>query len=112
MLCISERDLCILEPIPGSGIAGSCISASETANLGAFLKYVNSGVWTWAFSIGIALAVLNGTIGSLQIVLSGGDSGKVEAGKTRFIWSAVGLILLLLSGVILQFLNPKGFVNL
>ena len=106
--CISEQDLCILEPIPG-GI--DVIPASETAGLGAFLRYVNGGLWNWAFSVGVGIAVLNGTIGGLMIVLSNGDSGKVEAGKSRFFWSAMGLVLLLLSGVALQFLNPIGFKN-
>jgi hypothetical protein len=107
--CIPERDLCILEPLPG-GV--DVIPASSTAGLGAFLLYVNSGVWQWAFAIGVALAVLNGTVGGFMIVLSNGDSGKIEAGKSRFFWSGMGLILLLLSGVILEFLNPIGFRNL
>ncbi len=80
--------------------------------MGAFRQYVNSGVWQWAFGMGIAIAVLNGTIGGLEIVLSNGDSGKVEAGKSRFFWSAMGLVLLLLSGVILEFINPLGFMNI
>ncbi len=106
--CISERDLCILEPIPG-GI--DVIPASAAVGLGAFFYYINNGVWQWVFGIGVAMAVLNGTAGGFMIVLSNGDSGKVDAGKSRFFWSAVGLVVLLLSGVILEFLNPLGFQN-
>lgn len=106
--CIGERDLCILEPIPG-GI--DVIPASEAIGTGAFFYYINNGIWQWIFGIGVALAVLNATIGGFMVVLSNGDSGKIEAGKSRFFWSAVGLIVLLLSGVILEFLNPLGFQN-
>lgn len=108
--CIARNDLCILEPIPGSGLIS--IAASDIGNLGAFLRYVNGGVWQWAFGMGIGIAVLNGTFGGLTIVLSNGDSSKIEAGKTRFLWSAIGLIILFLSGVILNFINPVGFTNL
>ncbi len=61
--------------------------------------------------MGVAIAVLNGVIGGFQIVMSNGDSGKVDAGKTRFISSAIGLVVLLLSGVILNFINPSGFTT-
>ncbi len=106
--CPDPNDLEILEPLPGGP---TCIPASSIGNLGAVLAYVNNGVWFWAFSMGVAIAVLNGVIGGLTIVLSNGDSGKIEAGKTRFMWSAIGLIILLLSGVILAFINPRGFRN-
>ncbi len=108
--CIARNDLCILEPIPGSGLTS--IAAGDIGNLGAFIRYINGGVWQWAFGMGIGIAVLNGTFGGLTIVLSNGDSSKIEAGKTRFLWSAIGLIILFLSGVILQFINPVGFTNL
>lgn len=77
--------------------------------LGPVLYYVNSGVWRWAFRMGVAVAILNGVYGGFTIVRSNGDSGKVDEGKTRFIWSAVGLAMLLLSGALLSFLNPFAF---
>lgn len=103
--CISEKSLCILEPIPG----GATVVEPGGAPLQIFYNYVNGGLWQWAFRIGVAIAVLNGTFGGLQIVMSNGDSGKVDAGKMRFIASTIGLVMLLLSGVILEFINPIGF---
>lgn len=104
-LCIDARQLCILEPVPG----GNQVVNPGGAPLQIFFDYINTGLWQWAFMMGVAIAVLNGTIGGLQIVMSNGDSGKVDAGKTRFISSTLGLIMLLLSGVILEFINPIGF---
>lgn len=103
--CIPETSICILEPLPG----GVDEIPSSPVPLNAFLVYVNRGLWTWAFGLGVAIAVQTGVIGGFQIVLSNGDSGKVDAGKKKFIGSAIGLIILLLSGVILNFLNPWAF---
>lgn len=70
----------------------------------AWQLYVNQGLWQWALMIGVALAVLNGTIAGFQIMI--GDRDK---GKERFTWSLVGLVLLLFAGVILAFINPNAF---
>ncbi len=105
--CIPESHLCILEPWPGMPI--SMPPSVVERPLGPFLYYINAGVWPWIFKMGVAVAVLNGVFGGFQIVMSNGDSGKIDEGKNRFIWSAVGLIMLLLSGTILHFLNPVGF---
>ncbi len=103
--CISERHLCILEPLPG----GVKFIPAGGPPMSAFFTYINRGVWQWAFTMGVAIAVLNGVIGGLQIVMSNGDTGKVDAGKTRFVSSTIGLLMLLLSGVILNFINPDIF---
>ncbi len=104
-LCIDERQLCILEPVPG----GNQVVNPGGAPLQIFFDYINTGLWQWAFMMGVAIAVLNGTIGGFEIVMSNGDSGKVDKGKARFISSTIGLVMLLLSGVILEFINPIGF---
>lgn len=103
--CIAETSICILEPVPG----GVDEIPSSAIGLQAFFYYINNGVWNWAFGLGVAVAVQMGVIGGFQIVLSNGDTGKVDAGKKKFIGSAIGLIILLLSGVILNFLNPWAF---
>jgi hypothetical protein len=102
------NDLILLEPVPGGP---STIPASSTSQLGAFFIYFNQGIWPWAFGVGVGIAVLNCTIGGLQMVLSNGDTGKVDAGKTRFMWATLGLLMLFLAGTILSFINPQGFVS-
>lgn len=103
--CISTQDLCLLEPTPG-GV--SYIPASTTSNMGAFLTYINNGIWYWAFGVAIGIAVLNGTVAGFQIMMGGPN---VEKGKERFMWATIGLLLLLLSGTILAFINPQGFTS-
>ena len=103
---ISVNDLCLLECTP----AGLCvIPASLTSGMGAFFLYTNFGFWQWAFGIGIAIAVLNATIGGLQMTLSNGEQAAFQAGRDRILWSILRLLLLLLSGTILSFINPAGF---
>ena len=104
--CIDFRSICILEPLPGGGVTSIAPGGSP---LTAFYTYRDQGVWQWAFMIGVAIAVLNCVIGGLQIVMSNGDTGKVDAGKTRLLSSTIGLLMLLLAGVILEFINPIGF---
>lgn len=108
--CIPETSLCVLEPLPGANPSGEI----NSSGFQVFLDYINgsngsSGVWSWAIKIGVAIAILNGVFGGFQIVMSNGDSSGIDAGKKRFIGSAIGLALLLLSGVILHFINPYGF---
>ena len=105
--CIPEDHLCILEPWPGMPI--SMPPAAASTPLGPFFYYINSGVWQWAFRMAVAVAILNGVYGGFTIARSNGDSGKVDEGKQRFLWSALGLLILLLAGVILTFINPLGF---
>jgi hypothetical protein len=106
--CIGANDLCILEPLPG-GVSVITAEDLQGGGISVFFYYVNNGVWQWAFSIGVAIAVLQGTVAGFQIVTSNGDSGKIGAAKERFLWATFGLLVLLLSGVILNFINPLGF---
>jgi hypothetical protein len=103
--CISPKDICILEPFPG----GPFHLSPSVAPFENFKQYVNNGVWQFMFKIGAAIAVLNGVIGGLQIVFSNGDSGAIEKGRHRLLWSMAGLIMLVMAGVIMTFINPIAF---
>lgn len=104
-LCISPKSICILEPLPG----GPKWLNPTVAPFQNFKDYLNNGVWQFMFNIGVAIAVLNGTIGGFQIVFSNGDSGAIEKGRHRLIWSMLGLIMLVMAGVIMSFINPVAF---
>lgn len=105
--CISETYQCILEPWPG--MPRYFDPSAAAGPLAPFFNYVNNGVWQWAFRVGVSVAILNGVYGGFLITKSNGESGKIDEGKQRFLWSGLGLVMLLLSGVILTFLNPIGF---
>jgi|GEM_PF-3427585 len=105
---IPFTSICIMEPFPG----GVDEIPSGGIGLDAFFYYINNGVWQFVYRVGVAATVFAGVLGGLKIVLSNGDSGKIDEGKKMFISSIIGLTVLLLAGVILEFLNPIGFDNL
>jgi hypothetical protein len=105
--CIPSTSICILEPLPG----GVDEIPSGGIGFSAFFMYLNNGMWQLIYKIGVAATVFSGVLGGFQIIVSNGDSGKIDAGKSRFIHSIIALIVLLLAGVILEFLNPSGFTN-
>lgn len=105
--CIDIKDICILEPLPGGD---TIIHAGSDP----FMCYINgcgggSGLWQWIFGIGIAVAVLQGVVAGFQMTVFG--ASQMEAAKTRFTWAVAGLLILLLAGAILNFLNPSGFTS-
>lgn len=102
--CIPVNCICILEPLPG-GVKTIC--PNDTQPLEPFFLYVNKGLWEWAFGVGIAIAVLQGVVAGFQITTGG--QAKMEAGKERFMWAVLGLLMLLFAGAILSFINPEGF---
>lgn len=96
----------LLEPLDDAGT--STIPAQS--GLGVFFTYFNLG---WPIVVGSAagIGVLQALVGGIQIMLSGNDSGKREEGKTRMLWALAGLLLIGLSGLILEVLNPLAFTQ-
>lgn len=105
---VSMKDLCILEPLPG----GPSSFAPTTKPFAIFWSYINGGLWQLIIGIGVGSAVFTGVMGGMEIVFGNGDSGAIDKAKTKIIWSIVGLIILLMSGVIMSFLNPVAFQNI
>lgn len=97
-----NEDTILLEPISGS----PTISASS--DIGPFFDYFDT-VWPWLLGMAYGIAVLQALVGGIQIMLSGGDSGKREEGKNRLLWSLAGLLMISLSGLILQTLNSTFY---
>ncbi len=104
--CIPETALCILEPLPGMPNQFPAVLASEP--LGPLYAYLNAG-WPFIVRIAIAIGVLNGVYGGFQVITSNGDSGKLDAAKEKLLWTALGIVLFVLAGVLLKFLNPYAF---
>ena len=94
----------LLEPIGNA----TFIPTQGTSGFGPFFYYFNL-LYPWLVGMGGATAVLMGLVGGIQIMMAGGDEGKRSAGIHRFLMSLGGLILLLLSTLILNVLNPTFF---
>jgi hypothetical protein len=67
--------------------------------------------WPWIIGSAAGIAVLWAIFGGIEIMLSGSDSGMRDRGKDRFKNALAGLLLIGLSGLILQILNPIGFTQ-
>lgn len=65
--------------------------------------------WPWIIGSAAGIAVLWAIIGGIEIMLSGSDSGMRDRGKGRFINAIAGLLVIGLSGMILEILNPIFF---
>ncbi len=96
--CISMNNICLLEPIN---------NVCEIVSGGSpFDQYLN-GAWSWAFGMGVAICVLQVVISGFMMSVQG--AAGVEAAKQRIMWAIAGLLILLLAGALLSFINPIGF---
>lgn len=89
------------------GINGTNTLAPQ-AGLGTFFQYV-ALLYPWVLGTAAGITLLYGLIGGVTIMMSGGDSGKEEEGKNKLRQAIMGLLLVIFSGVILNFLNPTFF---
>ena len=103
MLIALAEPIELLEPVGGvTSIEGD----GEAFN--AFLQYFNL-LFPWAAGIAAGLVVLWALIGGVQIMTSGGDSGKRSEGIDKFKNALIGLLMLLFAGAILNAINPSFF---
>jgi hypothetical protein len=100
----AQGDIQLLEPIGGV----DSIPTAGQEGFGVFAIYFNL-LYPWVVGMGAAFAVLMGLVGGIQMMTSGGDSGKRTAGIDRLKYSVGGLLLLLFSSTILRILNPTFF---
>lgn len=99
---MNQGGIVLLEPI------GSEDQIDAIPGLGALGHYL-SLLYPWMVGMGAGTAVLMAVVGGIQIIQSGGDQGKRDAGQQRLLMSLGGLLLILLSATILNALNPSFF---
>jgi|GEM_PF-4128839 len=92
----------LLEPV------GGATTIAPAPGIDPFFIYFNM-LWPWIIGIASGIAVLQALIGGIQIMLSGGDSGKREEGKNRLLWALAGLLMISLSGLIMATLNASFY---
>jgi len=74
----------------------------------AFEEYFRIS-WPWIIGCAAGIAVFWALFGGIEIMISGSDSGLRDKGKDRFINALTGLLVIGLSGMILETLNPVFF---
>jgi hypothetical protein len=78
---------------------GDCKDPAGSASVG---NTVTSLIDLLSLIVGVA-AVIMIIIGGLQYVMSGGDSGKVGNSKNTILYAVIGLVVVALAQVIVQF---------
>lgn len=63
----------------------------------------------WVIGVGAGLCVLMIVVGGFQIMLSGGEATAQGAGKNRILSALMGLLILVFSAMILNFLNANYY---
>lgn len=82
----------------GAGLAGSGCGSS-----GGGLNRVVRGVLTILSVIAGVAAVIMVIISGFKYITSGGDAGKVGSAKTTLVYAIVGLVIVALAQVLVQF---------
>ncbi len=94
----------LLEPIGGV----SCLPVG-TGPLGAFYTYFNF-LFPWLVGVCAGLAILWGVLGGAQMIFNAGEQGKYDEGKQKLMNAMIGLLLIIFSAMILNFLNPTFYL--
>ena len=98
---LSPKPLILLEPLP-DGTASLTVCASSPFFL--LNKYLQP-MMGWGAGIAAGLAVLMIVVGGLQMMFSGGSPEGMSSGKQRIISAIFGLIFIVFSAALLNFLN-------
>ena len=95
----AQRPIVLLEPI--GDLKEVTFGSFALSPLNSYLQVFIP----WAIGLGAGLCVLMIIIGGFQIMLSGGEASKQSAGKDRILSALLGLLILVFSAMILNFLN-------
>jgi hypothetical protein len=82
-----------------SATGGSC---TPTAGGVSVEGVIRTGINIFSWIVGI-IAVVMVIVGGFQYVTSGGDSGKVTSAKNTIMYALIGLVIVAMAQVIVQF---------
>jgi len=103
---VPPKPITLLERLPGSTSSTLPVCLSNPFSLiNAYLQ----PMMTWGIGIAAGLAVLMIIVGGLQMMLSGGSPEGMSSGRQRVFASIFGLIFLVFSAALLNFLNAYFF---
>lgn len=100
-------------PFPGmetdpEGEKGRLIITKDDNAVTIMGKYV-SAVYKFGVAVVSIFAVIMLMIGGYEFMMAGGDSGKTDNARTRIEQALFGLVLVFLSALLLNFINPTFF---
>ena len=75
--------------------------------LNVLFNYFNA-VWPWLLGVCAGIAILQGVVGGIEIMYSGSPDLKSRGGE-RLMWALAGLLMLGLSAIILNLINPGAY---
>jgi hypothetical protein len=104
----APRPINLLEPLP-DGTSQIVIDQNEPLPPLSILNAYLRPFIPWAIGVSAGLAVLMIIIGGFQIMLSGGGDIKNSAGTKKIMSAILGLLLLVFSATILNWLNASYF---
>lgn len=104
-LLYEDKPINLLQPLDGS----NSTQLPAQPGIGILFTYFNYA-WPWVLGTAAGVGVLQALYGGVQIMLSAGNDMKDE-GKERIKWALAGLLMVGLSGLILETLNPLFFVQ-
>lgn len=100
-----QKSLCSGTNLDLSGSKTNCgTGAGATTNLNTLLKQI---VNIFSAVVGVAAVVMI-IVGGLRYITSGGDSSKVGSAKNTLIYAIIGLVIVALAQIIVQFVFAKA----
>jgi Type IV secretion system pilin len=86
---------------------GSACAAATTTGAGSVNSLLTTTINIFSLVVGI-IAVIMLIFGGLKYITSGGDSSKVGTAKNTIVFAIVGLVIVALAQVIVQFVLTKA----
>lgn len=102
---VSAQSIKLLECFSNGGCE---VPTAGTGPLGVFGIYFNS-IYPWVVGMAAGIALLWALIGGIQMMMSGGDSGKRGEAVTKIQHAVLGLLMIIFAATILNFINPTFF---
>ena len=92
------------------GGSGTACPANTNSGAGAVSNIVTTTINILSLVVGI-VAVVMLIVGGFKYITSGGDSGKVTSAKNSIVYAVIGLVVVALAQIIVQFVLTKANPN-
>lgn len=103
---VSEASKAVCQgTLDGSSSSASCTDGSSTRTVQRLLK---TAIRIFQFIIGV-IALFAVLTGGLNYIMSGGDSGKTKSARERIMYAVIGLVIVGVAEIIVQFALNRTF---